>query len=406
MTDRNLLKDFLTSFLTSTLKLKKQSITEKCANIILFLLEQKGEQSFQSKIARELGMDRRELSYAFNKMLSAGILQVRKDIPYPKIIKLNADVKKQLNKMLEGIPKSPSSKSDVLKQPSELSENHRGHRHVSRFYHNLSNFRFKQLKGKRLKNNTVIITEEFDGDFFDILVSEKKLVIYSPYKFGNDYFKLDDELGIDLGKKVAFLERKYHMRLELIDTDKYEIAVKDGFHKWLAKNFQQEGIKTFTHPDWSYDASLGDPEIEHNHQWFQVYRKGEGTALYTELLYFPRTFQKFEQQQIKNWSSITQILENLVTFTMERLATVEDIESIREGINSLIPAETNISSTIKSLLSEGEKSLLELASAMQVSKPAILYHIKTIEHELILISRKKKGRGRPERIYKLKELEE
>ena len=404
MENENLLKRILTSFLTTTMNLQKDSIIEKCSNIILFLLEEKGEQSFQSKIATKLGMDRREISYALDKMLKAGILQVRQDIRYPKIIKINPDVKKQLNKMIEGVPKSPSPQPEPSELETELSKNHRGHRHVTRCFHNLSNFRFKQLRGKWLKNNTVIITEEFDDDFFDILFSSSKCVIYSPYKFGDDYLRLADEISIDVGKKIAFLERKYHMKLELIDTDKYEIAVKDDFNNWFAKEMQQEGLKTYTHPDWSFDASLGDPEIEHNQQWFQVHRKGEGVLLYTELLHFPRTFKKFEQQLLQSWASLSNILENISTYQMEKLATVDDIESLREDITQLIPAKTTITDQIEQLLlMEEPKSLLELAFALSMSKSGILHHTNKIKHKLILGKRKKEGRGRPERTFKLKE---
>jgi len=431
---------FLTSFLTSLLKMKSSSSLQKAIEVISHLLDAPGNTSYTSRIAAENGRDRREYFYIVKKLKKLGIIHEAGVRSSSKLLKLNESVKKEIKKILEGVKTYSSSNSPVVSRDSSVSkypDSYRAHRHVSYFVHNLSDFRFKQLRGKWTHNHSrVTITEFFDNDYFDIVFTRHKCIIYSPVVFGSlhEYSKLRSIISIRVGKLVSYLERKYIVELqpeeEKLFFDKYEIACQDPLNKYAAEMMKEQGYDTVTYPDWQMDASLGDPEIDLNQGWFQVSREGYGPELYDRMLHLPETFNTFYQEykdttavllqkietipqqtspvQEKSWEKLLMVLENLVTYTMEKLATKEDVETIREDINKYsrrIVRTGSIQDRILEQLEQADYTAYELVDILNLDYSVVFYHLKKLLQKNKIISHKDEnqiGRGRKKLIYKLR----
>jgi len=95
------------------------------------------------------------------------------------------------------------------------------------------------------------------------------------------------------------------------------------------------------------------------------------------------------------------ILENMLLYITEKLATKEDIESIRADFQQQFALErSSRAQEIKQLLYDGPRTLKELSKALNMSKSAVLYHLNKMNIDSSGFI-KKPGRGRPEKIYQL-----
>lgn len=411
----------LTDFLTSTLLITDKRILEKAQEIVLYLLESPRNEGYAKKIADHYGRDRREYSHILNKLQKFGIVSFHAVRSSLKVIKLNSNVKNHVKKIVGSALNSHSHQPQPVESGSKVSKSeHRGHRILGIFFHNLSSFRVKEImnRGKKHKNNTATITEAFSGQWIDFQISEKKICVYHPTIFGHDFVKLKDEIRIQLGKFAYYLEERYHMRLELAEVVpiKYEVAMKDDFHVWLANKLYDEGHRQVVYPDWSMDASLGEPEVELNHHWLQAGEYGEGDVKYQMLLDMPTKFENQYQQvtdglvevvkhmQLQNEKSQTLnfLLDDIADYITSKLATRDDIESLRGDVAMMRIDTSDISDELIQLLAHQEKSLLELAFAMSMSKSGVLYRLKQIEHKIVVIHRRTGQKGRPTKYYKLK----
>jgi len=458
---------FLTSFLTSTLHTKNKQLLNRAKKIMHFLLNNKKYQSYLAEIAKYLNEPKQTVSYVLNKMIRANIIVYNPQIQYPKMFLLNEDVRKSLNEILGGVTNSHFSHSDALKLRNEKSKKvYRAHRHLTILKHNLTSQRFQYLLKRGLKrgkvthnNSRIIFRHIFDNYDFTIVFTRKKLLIYSPVIFGElqEYSQLRSQISLKVGEFISFLKKEYLIELEYLDekhfADKYEIGCQDSFNEYVAQELKKAGYEKIDYPDWSMDASPGDPEIDLIQGWKNnSNRPGIGPELYNDLLYYPQEareqfdnlkqgltgffetniehssllttkvnsiieVQREHTKQLKevtnNLGQITNVLSNLVNISNTvnqnmqsipvNIATIDDIESLRADIQHMKTTEE--SNPILELLEKrGMLSHSEIAKILGIKKSAVTYHMQKLKGQgLIDIEKVKTGmRGRPQNYYRLK----
>ena len=328
---------------------------------------------------------------------------------------------------------------------SEFDSDIRSHRILSIFHHNLSDRRFKRLRGKWSHNQTRCITYENSDNISDNILYtvqwfKDKLMIFGQTIFSSieEASKVKDHLSVRIGSFKKHLEKKHHIELEFKENIyapknhqvKFEAESKDVISRLAAKKFRETGHSSLEFPDWKYNAAYPGIEYIQGYKVDKDSREGYGPELFfDQLLHFPETFEEFHQEYregtslvltklqeleetkereldreellVKSLKEISLVLENIAVFQNDKAATKDDIESIREDLVKLIPEKYSRLPEVKQLLSEGPKTPAMIAAAMGTTKPNVYYYLKQLQVESAGII-KKEGRGRPEKVYKLK----
>lgn len=442
---QNIVNQTLTTFLTTILGPRRESVLEKCSEIVLFLLEARGNEGYAAQIAKHYGHGHKHYQELIQILSKEGIITVLPQISNFIPILLNEHVRVLLTKIVGGLAKSPNQPPQALGIDTNLSEfdsDIRSHRILSIFHHNLSERRFKRLKGKWSHNQTRCITYENSDNISDNILYtvqwfKDKLMIFGQTIFSSieEASKVKDQLSVRIGSFAKHLEKKHHIELEFEENIyapknhqvKFEAESKDVISRLAAKKFKEAGHSSLEFPDFKYNKAYPGIEYIQGYKMDQDSREGYGPELFfNQLLHFPETFQEFHQEYKEGTSLVLTklqeleetkeheldrqlareekrdlILENMLLFITEKLASKDDIESIREDLVKLIPEKYSRLPEVKQLLSEGPKTPAMLAAAMGTTKPNVYYYLKQLQVESAGII-KKEGRGRPEKLYKLK----
>lgn len=385
-----LLKDFLTTFLTTTLNTRSSSFLKSCQELILFLFNARGNEGYAKQICDHYNHPHKHYAYVVNKLEKAGlILVLPQKSNYVPII-LNASLVNVLNKILGGVANQRLFTPHSPQQDFPLSENGfpvREHRIMLILEHNLSSRRFLKLRGKWSHHHSRCTSDEFSDNLSDnsryvVQWFKDKCLVFPPAEFGVDNFRMFmDKVSFKIARFAVSLEKKYRCNLELLHivkldrshSIKYEIESQDPLSLRIAELLKNQGYSQHEHTDWKMNDKYDGIEYIQGYKNRSTGREGNGPELFNNLLYFPERFQQFEQQYIsgnqqliqkvenletkqdlgdkeklRTWNQLTTamqqsttvlekvgtVLENLSIHTFENLATKTDVESVRENVQS------------------------------------------------------------------------
>ena len=449
------IEEILTAILTPLLPNSYDKTIKRSVKVVLILLNKRDNQSYLTQLAEEIGEPKQRTIYLISKMVQCGILQAATRIDTIKPIKLSSEIFTRLKKTLGSINNSSLSSSPDLTPSSSMSKidsYQRAHRLLTIFSHNLTAIRFKRLRGKWTHNDSrVTITTNFDNDFFHVVFTATKCMVYSPVVFGGntieEYAKIRPKLSTRVGKLIRDLERKLVCKFDPLEEkllvkngsknsddgplksfEKSEMELRDPFHRYVNKQFREAGFNEYKTADWKFSNSYQGIELIDG--WKDEHREGIGIELmYDGLLHLPETFdsftadfysaaqaQKVELSQVKQTQyeltdTLNHISEHMNTTNninrqlvhqLDQLATRNDIENIvrqHPGSNLQLTATQQ---KIYNALTNDWMTFTQLASKTGLSKSKISYHIK----ELLVSGLMEKetqapeGRGRPEVSFK------
>jgi len=449
----NLLKHFLTTFLTTKLQPKRKSVIDLSLEMIFYLFQTQGNEGFASEIARYYNHNDKNghkcYEYIIKKLVKCDLIKVITTKSNFKRILLNKNVRKLLKEMLGRVAELRSSGvtgAEIEFNLSESARTARGHRILSIYLHNLSYKSFQRLKGEWSHNHSRCITHEYSdniSDNFSYTVQwfKDKLMIFSPADFDSweNFSKLRSRIEAEAGRFSKVLERRYDTELVFLETVslgeehqvKMEIESQDPLSVQVANMFREEGYSQYQTPHFKFNAEYEGLEF------IQAYKHkgvaGYGPTLFPQLLLFPETFLEYRQEYRNTTSLLLQkiqeldqkeerrldreeqlskldrkrdiVLENLVVLITDKLATKEDIETIREDLQKpAIVTKYARKREVKELLLSGSKTLEKLAKAMNLTKSGVCYYLKHLEELGEVESagiEKYQGRGRPRNKYRL-----
>lgn len=466
---QNLLSETLTTFLTSILGRRRTSFLEKSREVILYLLDARGNEGYPSQIAAHYGHGRKRYQDIIQPLKKAGFIKVLPKISNYSPILLNDNVRVILNKMVGGLAKSANLPSPALKGQTNLSEfslpnsDVRDHRILSIYLHNLSFRRFQKLKGTWSHHNSRCVTYEksdniSDNKLYTVQWYKDKLMVFSPVEFGSieEFSKVRSKVDQQLGALSQVIARRYRIEIEFENSvnlvkahaTKCEIESKDPLSKAAVRLFKAEGHSYIEFPDFKWCEDYEG--LEYIQGYKSGGREGYGPALFNHLLHLPETVheyhqdykngqaqilvqidrfeEKFEQQRALdleienrniqrseatvsalqdisvNVSSQNMLIENLIVYLKENVASKDDVERIVEQLQYVNPGKSSRTQEVIELLEGGPKTLQQLAVAMNITKPGVIYYLKQLNvdgSEFI----KQPGRGRPTKVWRLKENE-
>ena len=459
----NLLKHFLTTFLTTKLKPKRNTVIDLSLEMIFYLFQAQGNEGFASEIARYYGHNDKNghkcYEYIIKKLVKCDLIKVINTPSNFKRILLNKNVRKLLKKMLGRVAELRSSGvegAEIEFNLSESSRTARAHRILSIYAHNLSFRSFQRLRGDWSHNHSRCITHEYSDNISDnfcykVQWFKDKLMIFSPTAFDSweNFSKLKNMVEVESGRLSKVLERRYDTELAYLDSVlmgdehqvKMEIESQDPLSVHVASMFKEAGYSQYQTPHYKYNADYRGME------YIQAYKhrgvEGYGPTLFTQLLVLPEDFLEHRQEYRNNTSLLLQrvqeldlkeerrldreekrdlILENMLTYITDNLASKDDVESIRAALHqkvlkyeaggefeqkriiTLRAGEERQVETIIELLQEGEKTQKELAKQMgYTSTAAISVAIQYLDkNKLVHVETIPTGkRGRPKKKYRI-----
>jgi len=503
--DKNILKENLTTFLTYQLPKKRRSVIEKCVDVILALYSRQNFEWHAAGIASYYGKDRRHYIDHINLLVSLGVVSKKQRIDGFVPIILNHNVVKQLKKIERGMGSYSNTKLSRRKINNKLSgkaSNVRSHRIMATYTHSLSSKQFSYLaKRYGIVNGRVKSDIVFEDKHFVLLWFKDKVQIHTPVYYSDleDFSVIDDRISSDLGRLTVYLERKYLMpgRMELKDAVKYEyvngkipqktihgvrkeVEVQHPFLEYVADLIQSQNSGPVIYPDWKSMPKYPGIEFNGGYTYDGCEREGYGDQLFDELLHFPETFERYWKEsraslyatnihvdqvadkllikleniesKVDNYTDVlddiqyeltdlkqqndfsheylryqNNIIENKLDKSLE--ASTEIIRGInRIDKNNELYTEQNRAeiqllhfaievqkqkfyespfekkcNDILSLLEDGPVSYKEIAEYLKLTQAAVSRYLNYLEiNGKIESYRKKIGRGRPIRIFKIK----